>query len=97
MNRGVLHFAEKFQDEVKRNTESPVIPTDWKERFLAKIETWETEAVADRQRQIDRLTAELGSLKLRLDRLNAAFVDASLELAECRELKNPLIGQEADL
>ncbi len=57
----------------------------------------ETEACHVKQRQIDRLNAQLAALKLKLDRINNAFVESSLELAEFKELKNPLIEQKADL
>jgi len=40
---------EDFAGEIKRNTELVTLPDEWKERFLAKIETWETEACGVRQ------------------------------------------------
>ena len=88
---------EKFAEEVKRNTQLVTIPDEWKEKFLAKIETWEGEACCVRQQQIDRLTSTLAALKSRLDRVNNAFVDGSLELLEFKEIKNPLIQQKTDL
>ena len=88
---------ENFAEEIKRNTELVTLPDEWKERFLAKIETWETEACGVRQQQIDRLKSELAALKSRLDRVNNAFVDGSLELQEFKEIKNPLIQQKTDL
>ncbi|MCX7006743.1 MAG: hypothetical protein NTY53_05765, partial [Kiritimatiellaeota bacterium] len=89
--------AEAFAEEVKRNTELVTLPDEWKERFLAKIDTWEAEVCGVRRQQIDRLTAALAALKSRLDRVNNAFVDGSLELQEFKEIKNPLIQQKTDL
>lgn len=34
---------EQFASEVKRNAQLVTIPDEWKERFLARIETWEAE------------------------------------------------------
>jgi site-specific DNA recombinase len=88
---------EALAEEVKRNTALVTLPDEWKEKFLVKLESWEAEAEAGRQRQVDRLKAELADLKIRLDRLNAAFVDGGLELAEFKELKNPLIEKKTGL
>jgi len=44
----------KFAAEVKRNTSLVTIPEEWKERFLAKIETWEAESAQATQKQIAR-------------------------------------------
>jgi hypothetical protein len=47
--------------------------------------------------QVDRIKAELAALKTKIDRLNVAFTESGIELAEFKELKNPLIVQKADL
>ncbi len=72
------------------------LPDEWKEKFLARVETWESDANERKQQQIDRLKAELAALKARLDRLNTAFVEGGLELAEFKELKNPLVEQKVN-
>jgi hypothetical protein len=95
-NRGLIR-QEKFANEVKRNVQLVLIPDEWKEKFLAMIETWETDTCLTRQRQIDGLRSELASLKSRLDRVNNAFVDGSLELQEFKELKNPLVERKVGL
>ena len=64
---------------MKRNTQLAVIPDEWKEKFLARIETWEGESSQDKQAQIDRLKPELAGLKAKIDRLNNAFADGSLD------------------
>jgi hypothetical protein len=88
---------EKFAEEVKRNVELLVIPEEWKERFLARVETWEAEDSEVRQGQVAKLRSELGDLKTKIDRLNKAFTEGALEIAEFKELKNPLIPQKTDL
>src|SRR6185503_14788914 len=88
---------DKFATEVKRNTALVALPSDWKEKFLAKVETWEDEASEARQQQIDAAKTELGSLKGKLDRLNNAFADGGLDLQEFKEMKNPLVPKKVEL
>jgi site-specific DNA recombinase len=88
---------EKFAEEVKRNAQLVIIPDEWKEKFLARIETWENETSHEKQRKIDRLKSELTSLKAKIDRINNGFAEGSIDIAEFKELKNPLVPQKADL
>ncbi len=88
---------EKFAEEVKRNTGLASIPEEWKERFVAKIETWEAEENQTNQAQVDRLKAELAALKAKIDRINNAFTEGAMELEEFKEIKNPLIAKKTEL
>jgi hypothetical protein len=88
---------EKFTEEVKRNAQLIVIPDEWKEKFLAKIETWESESSLEKQQKIDALKSDLISLKAKIDRINNAFTEGALEVQEFKELKNPLVPLKADL
>jgi site-specific DNA recombinase len=88
---------EKFAAEVKRNVELVSLPDEWKERFLAKIEVWESEASDAKQKRLDALKGDLVGLKAKIDRINTAFTDGSLELHEFKELKNPLIASKVEL
>jgi site-specific DNA recombinase len=88
---------EKFAEEVKRNVQLVIIPDEWKEKFLARIETWETEASHEKQQKIDRLKSEQTSLKAKIDRINNGFAEGSIDIAEFKELKNPLVPQKAAL
>jgi len=36
-------------EEVKRNVKLVVIPDEWKEKFLARIETWEDRSFREKQ------------------------------------------------
>lgn len=87
---------EKFVEEVKRNVRLVSLPEEWKERFLAKVETWEAEEAASRQARIDQLSGELSELKAKINRINSAFANGALEIAEFKELKNPLIPAKAE-
>jgi len=89
--------ADTFAEEVKRNTQLVSLPEEWKERFLARVETWETEVSATTTEQIDRLKAELTAVKSKIDRINNGFADGSLDIAEFKELKNPLVPRKVEL
>ena len=89
--------SEKFAEEVKRNAELVALPEEWKERFLAKIETWETEAAAKMQEQVDRIQTQLTALKSKIDRINNGFADGSLDIQEFKEMKNPLVLRKVEL
>jgi hypothetical protein len=86
-----------FEAEVKRNVALVSLPEEWKERFLAKVETWESEAIAATELQRARLQAERQQLGEKIDRLNTAFADGALDIAQFREMKNPLISRKVEL
>ena len=88
---------DKFMDEVKRNAALVTIPDEWKEKFLARIETWENETSQEKQTQIDRQKADLAVIKGKIDRINNGFAEGSLDVQEFKELKNPLVPLKADL
>jgi site-specific DNA recombinase len=88
---------EKFTEEVKRNAQLVIIPDEWKEKFLARVETWETEVSTAKQAQIDRLTTDLAAVKARINRINDGFADGSLDIVEFKELKNPLVPKKVEL
>jgi site-specific DNA recombinase len=88
---------EQFADELKRNVRLVTLPEIWKERYLAKVEVWETEASIARQQQIERFRADLTALRGKIDRLNDAFTDGTIDLTEFKELKNPLIPKKVEV
>jgi hypothetical protein len=56
-----------FADELRRNVQLVTVPPIWKERFLAKIEQWESEESTAKQAQLARLRAELALLRTKAD------------------------------
>jgi len=88
---------EVFAEEVKRNVRLVTLPDEWKERFLAQVEIWESESSMAKREQVERLKADLATLKAKIDRLNAAFTDGSIELYEFKELKNPLVAKKVEI
>jgi site-specific DNA recombinase len=89
--------AEDFAAEVKRNMELVALPDEWKEKSLARIETWEGTESTARQKRITELRAELAALKAKMERINTAFAEGGLEIQEFKELKNPLVPRKIDL
>jgi hypothetical protein len=55
---------------------------EWKDRFLACVETWDAESSQVSQKNADRLKVELANLKAKIDRINNAFADGALEVQE---------------
>jgi hypothetical protein len=88
---------EKFTEEVKRNAQLVIIPDEWKEKFLARIETWESETSREKQQKIDRLKSEFALHKAKIDRINDGFADGSIDIVEFKELKNPLVPKKIEL
>ncbi len=74
-----------------------MLPEEWKERFLARVETWETETSTAMQDPIDRIKTELGALKSKIARVNHGLADASLDIEEFKEFKNPLVQRKVEL
>ena len=50
-----------------------------------------------KQQKIDRLKSDLTSLKAKIDRINDGFTEGVFDVAEFKELKNPLVPQKAAL
>ena len=88
---------EQFASEVKRNVSLVTIPEEWKERFFAKIETWEREGTSTAHEHLERLRGELSDVMARIDRINAGFTEGSFNIEEFRELKNPLVSKKVEL
>ena len=66
-------------------------------KFLARVENWSEEASEAKHASIDRLKTALASLKSKLQRINNAFAEGSLDVDEFKGLKNPLIPQKVEI
>jgi len=71
-------------------------PDEWEERFLARIETCETEALRTNQQQLERIKNDLATLQGRRDRVNTGFADGAFDIQEFKELKNPLVARKVE-
>jgi site-specific DNA recombinase len=88
---------ERFESEVKRNVQTVTLPDKWKDRFLARVENWSDDASDQKQIDINRLHTRLASLKQKLQRINNAFAEGTLDVDEFRELKNPLVPEKVEI
>jgi site-specific DNA recombinase len=88
---------DKFESDVKRNVELASLSDEWKEKFLARVETWSEESLAKKHEHIERLKSELLTLKSKIERLNTAFTDGTLNIDEFKELKNPLVPKKVEI
>jgi site-specific DNA recombinase len=88
---------ERFESEVKRNTGLLCLSDEWKEKFLARVENWSEEAIGKKQLLIDRLKSDLSVLKSKIERLNTAFTEGTLNIDEFKEMKNPLVPKRVEI
>lgn len=88
---------EKFAEEIIRNVRLATLPDEWKERFLAKLEIYETDDAVAKKAQIGALRADFRAVQAKIDRLNDGFTDGSIDLAEFKEMKNPLVARKVEL
>ena|ERR1043166_4465998 len=86
-----------FEAEVKRNASLLTLSDEWKEKFLARVDIWADEGVDRKRIDIANLKEKLASLKSKLQRINTAFAEGTLDIDEFKELKNPLIPQKIEI
>jgi site-specific DNA recombinase len=90
--------SEKVMDEeVRRTAELVCLPDEWRDKFLGAVAAWDAGAERAVQQKLSKLREQIGAIKKKLDRLNTAYADGGLELAEFKELKNPLVAAKAGL
>jgi hypothetical protein len=88
---------EKFETEVRRNAELLTLSDEWKERFLARVENWSEEAADSKHLKIAELKDQLSALKSKLQRINNAFAEGTLDVDEFKDLKNPLVPKKIEI
>jgi site-specific DNA recombinase len=88
---------ETFESEVRRNTELICLSDEWKEKFLARVEAWSEESLGRKQEETDRLKSDLSYLKSKIERINTAFTEGTLNIDEFKELKNPLVPKRLEI
>jgi site-specific DNA recombinase len=88
---------EVFEAEVKRNVDLAALPDEWKEKFLTRVENWSEELQDKKQVEIERLKDKLSDIKTKLQRINNAFAEGTLDVDEFKELKNPIVPQKMEI
>ena len=88
---------ERLAEEIKRNVQLVCLPDEWKEKFLAKLELIESEGAVDGSKLNQRLTAGLTTVKAKIQRLMALYVDGGLDLTEFKTMKNAMVEEKVSI
>ena len=70
------------------------MPDEWREKFLAKLETENKESRHSSDLFAQNLRDSISAIKIRLERLTDAYLAEALELAEYQERKNVLMAEK---
>jgi DNA invertase Pin-like site-specific DNA recombinase len=73
---------ENFAEQIKENCQKVSLPDDWREKFLAKLETENAEARRSSDLFAQNLKIELEKVKTKINRLTDAYLEGDLELPE---------------
>ena len=76
---------------------SVMLPDEWKEKFWARVENWSEELQDRKQDEIERLKKKLAELKMKLQRINSAFAEGTLDVDAFKDLKNPLVPKKVEI
>jgi len=85
---------DDLANEVQRNVGLVTIPDDWREKFLAKIDVWESEGSETAARFVEETRASLATIKTKIARLTDLYLDEAIPLDEFKEKKNPLMQEK---
>ena len=88
---------EKLAEQVQDICQKVSIPDEWRDKFLAKIATWEQEQNDTSGIFAQNLKDKLRVVKEKINRLIDLHLDAEIELDEFKQKKNLLVEQKADL
>ena len=73
------------------------MPDEWREKFLAKLETENAEARHSSDLFAQNLKTELEKVKTKINRLMDAYLEGDLELPEFQMKKNDLMSEKKTL
>ncbi len=68
-----------------------------KEKFLAKIDLWEAVGAATGSQLVEKLSTELATIKGKIQRLTAPYVEDGLSIDEFKSLKNSLVEEKVSI
>jgi len=88
---------ESFAEQIKDTCQKVSLLDDWREKFLAKLETESTEARRSSDLFAQNLKAELEKIKTKINRLMDAYLESDLELPEFQLKKNDLMSEKKTL
>ena len=85
---------EVFAEQIKEMCQKVSLPDEWREKFLAKLETESVEARHSSDLFAQNLRDQISAIKIRLERLTDAYLGEALELVEYQEKKNVLMAEK---
>ena len=88
---------EKFAEQIKETCQKVSLPDEWRERFLAKLESESAEARHSSDLFVQNLKIELEKIKTKINRLMDAYLEGDLELPEFQLTKNDLMAKKKDI
>ena len=88
---------EVFAEQIKETCQKVSLPDEWREKFLAKLETESTEARRSSELFAQNLKTELEKIKTKINRLMDAYLEGDLELPEFQLKKNDLMSEKKTL
>ncbi len=80
--------------QVREQCQKVSLPNEWRERFLAKLETEDKENRHSPNLFAQNLRSQISAIKEKLERLTGAYLAEALELAEYQERKNELMAKK---
>jgi len=87
---------EKLAEQVKDCVQKVSLPDEWREKYLERLNQWETEGRQPSELFAQNLQNQLLALKAKINRLTDAYLDGGLELSEYQERKNKLMTERKD-
>ncbi len=88
---------EELTRQVKELCQKVSLPDEWREKFLAKLETENKESRHSSDLFAQNLRDQISAIKEKLERLTDAYLAEALELAEYQERKNKLMAEKKTL
>ena len=88
---------EELTHQVRAEVQKVSLPDEWRDKFLAKLETENENSRHSSGLFAQNLRDEISSVKTRLERLTDAYLAEALELGEYLEHKNALTAQKRTL
>ena len=92
-----LFAGRRLVKQIKETCQKVSLPDEWREKFLAKLETESTEARRSSDLFAQNLKIELEKVKTKINRLMGAYLEGDLELPEFQLKKNDLMGEKKTL
>jgi DNA invertase Pin-like site-specific DNA recombinase len=85
---------ENLAEQINETCQKVSLPDEWREKFLAKLETENAEARRSSDLFAQNLKTELEKVKTKINRLMDAYLEGDLELPEFQLKKNDLMSEK---